>query len=87
MSWYTDFRDSTLSQLGLGTGSEAVKTLSTVAKNAIGTNNVTQEPPQVQANPLNPSTWTMPAQIAGISLPVLALIAGGAYFLFRKKGR
>lgn len=90
MSWFTDLRDGTLDGLGLSTGDQAAKTLGQAAKDAVaGDNGVKKDVPVVQKNP-----WELLSQtgslggttkILGVSLPILALVGVGAWFLLRKR--
>lgn len=89
MSWWTDLRDGTLNELGLGTTSDLSKKLSKEAQNAVkstkGGSDVKQMVPEVVKNPWNQFAEQASQQkVAGIALPLL--IAGGAalFLLLRK---
>ncbi len=89
MSWWTETRDSVLQEVGLGSPEAVANTVTREAKAAIGGNDVKKEIPQAMTNPFQAAATAVGSlstfQLAGISLPVLALLAGGAYFIFLKK--
>ena len=87
MSWWTETRDGVLAEVGLATPSQVAATATGVAKAALGSNGVKQEIQQVQTNPFQAAAQGLgisQGALAGISLPMIALILGGAYFVFKK---
>ena len=82
-----------LKAVGLQTVSDVVSSAGNAAVAAIGGNDVKKDIPVVQTNANSAAAAASVGasglssyQIAGISLPVMLLIAAGAYFMF-KKGR
>lgn len=93
MSYFTDLRDSVTSGLGLASGSEAAKTLSSTVAATLGSNNVKQEVPVVQKNIAdiqgqNGQDAQPSNSIGGFNLSPFvmgAIVFAGLWFLLRRK--